>query len=92
MSEIPGTGPTDPSPPSVYDFPRARRRAAASAPRRDSTGVTRAVRDLNEARAAAEAAPNLRAERVETLRKQIAEGTYNPDPREIAREILGRGL
>ncbi|MEP7216232.1 MAG: flagellar biosynthesis anti-sigma factor FlgM [Anaerolineaceae bacterium] len=33
-----------------------------------------------------------RAERVAALRQQIANGTYSPDPREVAREILKRGL
>jgi anti-sigma28 factor (negative regulator of flagellin synthesis) len=33
-----------------------------------------------------------RAARIRELKQQIAEGTYQPDPQAIAREILKRGL
>ena len=33
-----------------------------------------------------------RAARIRELKQQIAEGTYQPDPHAIAREILKRGL
>ena len=35
---------------------------------------------------------DIRAERVRELKKQIAEGTYEPDPREIARKLLESGF
>jgi flagellar biosynthesis anti-sigma factor FlgM len=35
---------------------------------------------------------DVRAERVRELKKQIAEGTYEPDPREIARKLLESGF
>lgn len=33
-----------------------------------------------------------RAERIESLRRQVEDGTYVPDPYEIARKILDEGL
>jgi len=43
-----------------------------------------------EPRAAAASSAHRR--RLEELKKQVAEGTYDPDPRTIAREIIRRGL
>jgi len=39
-----------------------------------------------------EAAPDVRTERVRALQQQIRNGSYNPDPREVAKQILERGL
>jgi flagellar biosynthesis anti-sigma factor FlgM len=39
-----------------------------------------------------ESSEEVRAERVAALRAQIANGTYNPDPREIAKRLVERGF
>jgi flagellar biosynthesis anti-sigma factor FlgM len=39
-----------------------------------------------------EESPEVRAERVAALKAQIANGTYNPDPREVARKLVERGF
>lgn len=80
----------------VYDFAQARQRAAAPTAEppaeRDGAGITESARELVHAHAVVDAAPDVRADRIKALRKQIADGTYQPDPREIAREIMGRGI
>jgi negative regulator of flagellin synthesis FlgM len=78
----------------VYEFSRARDRVAVteSAPDVDSAGITDTARELNKARAAVESSPDTRMERVQALKKQIQNGTYQPDPKEIARQILDRGF
>jgi len=96
MPNVRKTTSTEPGQGIVYDFARARQRAAAAAAEppaeTDKAGITGKARELGQARAAAEAAPDVRAERIQALRQQIADGTYNPYPREIAREIMGRGI
>lgn len=80
----------------VYDLAKARsERAAASngaQPGRDSSGISASARELNRARLAVESADEVRQERIQALREQIARGEYNPDPREVAKKILERGL
>ncbi len=66
----------------VYDISAARRRAAARA----------AARELSHALLAVEDSPEMRAEKVRALRAQIANGTYRPDPRDVARHMLERGF
>lgn len=46
----------------------------------------------HQARASAERGDRARAARIRALKQQIADGTYKPDPHEIAREIIKRGL
>lgn len=78
----------------VYDLARARTAApAAEAPSRaDSSGITPAARELSSALHVVEASDEVRAEKVRALREQIANGSYNPDPREIAKKLVERGF
>jgi negative regulator of flagellin synthesis FlgM len=78
----------------VYDFSRAKARLAAktSAGPADRTGFTDEARELARARESVSEAPDVRADRVEALKAQIARGDYKPDPEEIAKKILERGL
>lgn len=78
----------------VYDFSRAqaRRAASATATPADTAGISEDARELSRAREAVEAAPDVRADRVRALQQQIRNGNYNPDPREVAKRILERGL
>ncbi len=78
----------------VYDLARARTPAPATEPpaRGDSSGITPAARELSSALHVVEASDDVRAEKVKALREQIANGTYNPDPKEIARKLVERGF
>ncbi|MBI5948354.1 MAG: flagellar biosynthesis anti-sigma factor FlgM [Chloroflexi bacterium] len=77
----------------VYDISAARRRVAArSAAASDRSGVSEAGRELSRALLAAEESPELRAEKIRALRAQIANGSYRPDPRDVARSMLERGF
>jgi len=78
----------------VYQFPGGRVRVAPAAPAegRDSAGVTPAAREMGQAHGVVEGAPEIRAERVRALKEQIANGTYRPGPREVARAIAKHGL
>ena len=80
----------------VHDIGVARaRRAAATAtatPPSDETGISDGARELSRAREAVEQSSGERLDRVQELRQQIARGEYNPDPREVAKKILERGL
>lgn len=58
----------------------------------DRAGITPNARELNRALTIVDGAPEVRSERVSALREQIANGAYAPDPREVAREIVKRGL
>ena len=58
----------------------------------DDAEITGAPRELAHAQDAVEEAREVRTERVEALRAEIASGAYQPDPREIAQAILQRGL
>lgn len=78
----------------VYDITRARDKAQAApaTAQADSTGISESARELSRAHEAVQASPEIRAERVKALKHQIANGQYNPDPREVAKKILERGL
>ncbi len=78
----------------VYDLAGARQRLAPTAPieRADSAGITAEARTLARAVAAVDEASDIRAARVRALRAQIQNGTYNPDPAEIARKLVERGF
>jgi negative regulator of flagellin synthesis FlgM len=60
--------------------------------RADSAGVSDRARELAAAAKAVEESEEVRAKRVAELKAQIANGTYNPDPREIARKLVERGF
>jgi flagellar biosynthesis anti-sigma factor FlgM len=78
----------------VYDLAGARRRVTppAAVDRVDTAGITPQARTLAHAIEAVEEATEIRAERVRALRAQIRNGTYNPDPVEIARKLVERGF
>lgn len=77
----------------VYEVFAVRKTQPASTPGpRDGTQIGDGARELNRARAAVEAAPEIRADRVTFLRRQVEHGTYQPNVHEVARQILARGL
>lgn len=78
----------------VYDFSNKRTGAATAERfgRSDSAGITGEARELAAALHAVEDSDDVRAERVQALKAQIAAGTYNPDPREVARRLVERGF
>lgn len=81
---------------TIVDFAKHKetREAAASenVPASDSSGITNSARELSQAREVVEASPEVRAEKVAALKAAIANGTYDADPREIARSLLEKGL
>jgi negative regulator of flagellin synthesis FlgM len=81
-------------PTAIYGATKGREQADASAKtgRTDSAGITDGARELGRALQAVEAVDDVRAERVAALRAQIANGTYNPDPREVAKKLIERGF
>ncbi|MCC6383053.1 MAG: flagellar biosynthesis anti-sigma factor FlgM [Dehalococcoidia bacterium] len=93
MSDIRKTDTTSGTQGVVYNFGRARARTAPpSAASADTAGISEDARTLARAQDAVERAADVRAARVNALRSQIARGDYHPDPREVARKILERGL
>jgi len=78
----------------VYDLATGRSRATtfASGGRAGSGAVGSAAPNLDRARQAVDAADEVRAARVQALREKIENGTYHPDPAQVAREILRSGL
>ena len=78
----------------VYDRARARTPAPTgeTPARGDSSGITPAARELSSALHVVEASDDVRSDKVRALREQIANGTYNPDPKEIARKLVERGF
>ncbi len=95
MSEIKKTAIASPAGAIVYDISpkiRAAHTNSATLSRADNAGITEGARELSRARGAVEEARDVRTERVEALRAQIANGAYQPDAREVAQAILRRGL
>lgn len=78
----------------IYEFSRARAGAVAAErlERSDSSGITGEARELASALEIVTESEEVRAERVLALKAQIANGTYNPDPREIAKKLVERGF
>ena len=78
----------------VYDFQKARASIATAdrVERSDSSGITEQARELASALKVVEESEELRSERVRALKEAIANGTYNPDPREVARKLVERGF
>jgi flagellar biosynthesis anti-sigma factor FlgM len=79
----------------VYDLAKSRAGASATvdnAGRTDSSGITDGARELASALRIVQEAEEARTERMLALKAQIANGTYNPDPREIARKLVERGF
>ena len=93
MAEVRKTSGTESTRAVVYDLVKRQRSVSPEAAEpTDSAGITEGARELNRARDAVQAAPDTRPERVRALKHQVQSGTYQPDPREIAREILERGF
>ncbi len=78
----------------IYDLSRARAGAvpAERIERSDSAGITGKARELASALEIVTESDEVRAERVQALKEQIANGTYHPDPREIAKKLVERGF
>lgn len=94
MADIGPTSGAGNTPAVIYDFARGRERVEAH--RReaatDRSGFTDEARELARARREVDAAGDMRQERVRALKKQIENGEYVPDARDVARKILDRGL
>jgi len=93
MPELKKSAGVTSSPGVVYDISTARRRTAvrAAAPP-DRSGISDAARELSRALLAVEDSPEVRTEKVRVLRAMIANGSYRPDPREVARHMLEQGF
>lgn len=79
----------------IYDLAERRRQVEAAdgaTQGADQAGVSESARELARAHGAVEASPDVRADRVAELKTQIANGTYNPDPKEVAKKLLERGF
>lgn len=94
MAGVRKSSPANASRGVVYEMARARTGStdAQATVRGDTSGITSAARQLSSALHVVEATDEVRAEKVRALRKQIADGTYNPDPREIAVRLVERGF
>jgi negative regulator of flagellin synthesis FlgM len=95
MSQVRKTSGTSTTQGVVYDLAERRRQAEstdAAAKAADHAGVSEGARELRRASQAVGASPDVRAERVAELKAQIANGTYNPDPKEVAKKLLERGF
>lgn len=58
------------------------------APQGDTVSVSQDALLLTEARRAAQSAPDVRSDKVEALRIQVANGTYKPDSQLIAANLV----
>ncbi len=93
MSDVRKPAGAAPVPGAVCDISTARKHASArSAPPSGQSDISEAGREHSQVQLAVEDPPGLRAGQVHGLRARIANGTYNPDPREIARSMLERGF
>jgi len=93
MAEVRKSSATDSTRGVVYDLVKRQRVAGPDlAETVDSAGITDGARELNRAHEIVKGAPEVRTERVRALKHQVQNGTYQPDPREVAREILERGF
>ena len=63
-------------------------RAKKAGSRTDGTTLSSAAQELLKARRAVQDAPDVRADLVAELRRQIQAGTYQVDARAIARKLL----
>jgi flagellar biosynthesis anti-sigma factor FlgM len=67
----------------------ARTESPQSPPPTDSVEISPQARDLARAQEAVEAAPDVRADRVDELRRQIEGGTYHVPAETLAQKLLG---
>ncbi|MBI2874482.1 MAG: flagellar biosynthesis anti-sigma factor FlgM [Firmicutes bacterium] len=58
----------------------------------DILEVSAQAREVDRLHEVLEHLPEVRAEKVESLKRAIAEGRYNVDPAEVAEKIMGRTL
>jgi negative regulator of flagellin synthesis FlgM len=63
-------------------------KAKKAGARADGTSLSSAAQELLKARRAVSEAPDVRADLVAELRRQVQAGTYKVDAREIARRLL----
>ncbi|MCR5813848.1 MAG: flagellar biosynthesis anti-sigma factor FlgM [Desulfovibrio sp.] len=54
----------------------------------DSVSLSHDAQLLMEAKRAAQAAPDVRQDKVEALRQQVANGTYHIDSRQLAEQLV----
>jgi len=76
---------------AAYSSARATTRSALPGGRRqtpDSVELSDAARSLVAARRAVDAAPDVRTDKVEAIKKQIAAGTYEVSAQALARSLL----
>lgn len=71
----------------IYDLAERRRRVK-SADGTDQAGPSEDAR----AHDVVEASPDVRTDRVAELKARIANGTYNPDPKDVAKKLLEHGF
>ena len=76
----------------AFAKPHANAATVERAERTDSAGLSDTARELSSALCMVEESPEVRAEKIAALKAQIAAGTYNPDPREVARKLIERGF
>lgn len=77
----------------VYDLAARRRERAALPDRADPMGDAGSVKEAGQPKPVLDGSPaELRARRIAELKAKIARGEYNPDPAEIANELLKRGF
>ena len=55
----------------------------------DSLEISDSSRELARARQAVDSAPDVRADRVAEIKKQIEDGTYSVSPELLARKLMG---
>ncbi len=72
--------------------PRAGETETHGRPRGTEVDLSSAGREVVKAREAMETSDPERAGRVAELKQQVAEGTYEADPQEVAARILDAGL
>jgi len=91
IRKIPGARPAGST---VLDFAsqRARAHSALEGDPADSAGFTARGRELSGALGAIAESSDIRLDRVLALRAQIRNGSYQADPREIARRLMERGF
>ena len=67
---------------------KAKKAGARAVGMGDGTSLSSAAQELLKARRAVQDAPDVRADLVAELRRQVQAGTYKVDAREIARRLL----
>jgi negative regulator of flagellin synthesis FlgM len=95
MSQVRKTSGSSSTQGVIHDLAERRRQvesADSAAKGADQAGVSESARELARAHGVVEASPDVRADRVAELKAQITNGTYNPDPREVAKKLLERGF